>query len=54
MIASTMARKRRVAFGLIQSRLFVCVCMDRGEERRVFHFAKRTAEKIKRYGEDLA
>lgn len=45
---------RRVAFGLIQGRMFVCVYVDRGEERRVISLRKANGREVKRYGEDLA
>jgi uncharacterized DUF497 family protein len=44
---------RQVAFGLIQGRLFVCVYVDRDEERRVISLRKANRREVKRYGEDL-
>ena len=42
---------RRVAFGRIQGRLFVCVFADRGEERRVISLRKANTREVNRYGE---
>jgi uncharacterized protein len=44
---------RQVAFGLIHDRLFVCVCVDRGMERRVISLRKANKREVKRYGEDF-
>ena len=42
---------RQVAFGLIGSRLFVCVYADRASERRVISLRKANKQEIRRYGE---
>jgi uncharacterized DUF497 family protein len=47
------AEVREVAFGLIDDRLFVCVCADRGAERRVISLRKANRREVKRHGEDL-
>ncbi len=44
---------REVAFGLINGRLFVCVYVDRGAQRRVISLRKANRREVKRYGEDL-
>jgi hypothetical protein len=44
---------RRVAFGVINDRLFVCVYADRGAERRVLSLRKANKREVKRYGENL-
>ena len=44
---------RQVAFGLIKDRLFVCVYVDRGAERRVISLRRANRREVKRYGEDL-
>jgi uncharacterized protein len=44
---------RRIAFGHIAERLFVCVYADRGAERRVISLRKANRREMKRYGEDL-
>lgn len=44
---------RQVAFGLIGGRLFACVYVDRGEERRVISLRKANQREVKRYGEDF-
>ncbi|HWK48090.1 MAG TPA: BrnT family toxin [Stellaceae bacterium] len=43
---------RKVAFGLIHNRLFVCVYVDREAERRVISLRKANKREVKRYGED--
>jgi hypothetical protein len=42
---------RRIAFGPIQGRLFVCVFADRGAERRVISLRKANTREVNRYGE---
>lgn len=44
---------REVAFGLINGRLFACVYVDRGTQRRVISLRKANRREVKRYGEDL-
>jgi uncharacterized DUF497 family protein len=44
---------RKVAFGLINDRLFVCVYADREAERRVISLRKANQREVKRYGENL-
>ncbi|MGE0421873.1 MAG: BrnT family toxin [Reyranellaceae bacterium] len=44
---------REVAFGLINGRLFVCVYVDRGAQRRVISLRKANRREVKRYGEEL-
>jgi hypothetical protein len=44
---------RQIAFGCIQSRLFVCVYADRGTDRRVISLRKANSREMKRNGEDL-
>jgi len=44
---------RQVAFGLINDRLFVCVYVDRDDERRVISLRKANRREVKRYGENL-
>lgn len=44
---------REVAFGLISGRLFVCVYVDRGAQRRVISLRKANRREVKRYGENL-
>lgn len=44
---------RKIAFGLIRDRLFVCVYVDRQMERRVISLRKANKREVKRYGEDL-
>lgn len=41
---------RQVAFGAIRGRLFVCVFVDRGAERRVISLRKANTREVKRYG----
>ena len=43
---------RRLAFGLIGGRLFVCVFADRDSERRVISLRKANSREVKRYGEN--
>jgi uncharacterized protein len=43
---------RKIAFGLIHNRLFVCVYADREAERRVISLRKANKREVKRYGED--
>jgi len=44
---------RKVAFGLINNRLFVCVYVDRDPERRVISLRKANNREVRRYGENL-
>jgi uncharacterized DUF497 family protein len=44
---------RKIAFGLIRDRLFVCVYADREAERRVISLRKANKREVKRYGENL-
>lgn len=44
---------REVAFGRINGRLFVCVYVDRGAQRRLISLRKANKREVKRYGEDL-
>jgi uncharacterized DUF497 family protein len=44
---------RKLAFGLINDRLFVCVYADRASERRVVSLRKANQREMKRYGENL-
>ena len=37
---------RQIAFGFINRRLFVCVCADRGDERRVISLRKANSERL--------
>jgi uncharacterized DUF497 family protein len=43
---------RKIAFGLIHNRLFVCVYADREAERRGVSLRKANKREVKRYGED--
>lgn len=42
---------REVAFGRINGRLFACVYVDRGAQRRVISLRKANSREVKRYGE---
>jgi uncharacterized DUF497 family protein len=42
---------RQVAFGLINDRLFMCVYVDRADERRVISLRKANTREVRRYGE---
>jgi hypothetical protein len=42
---------REIAFGAIGGRLFVCVYVDRGAERRVISLRKANKREVKRYGQ---
>ena len=42
---------RRLAFGLIGGRLFVCVFADRDSERRVISLRKANSREVRRYGD---
>lgn len=42
---------REVAFGRINGRLFACVYVDRGAQRRVISLRKANRREVKRYGE---
>jgi hypothetical protein len=44
---------RRIGFGRIAGRLFICVYVDRGRERRVISLRKANQREAKRYGQDL-
>lgn len=44
---------RRIAFGFINGRLFVCVYSDRGLQRRVISLRKANQREVKRYGETI-
>jgi hypothetical protein len=44
---------RKVAFGFIKGRLFVCVYADREDERRIISLRKANTREVKRYGETL-
>lgn len=44
---------RRIAFGFINSRLFVCVYADREAERRVISLRKANRREVQRYAQDL-
>jgi uncharacterized DUF497 family protein len=44
---------REIAFGRINGRLFVCVYVDRGAQRRVISLRKANKREARRYGEDL-
>ena len=44
---------RQIAFGFINSRLFVCVYTDRDDERRVISLRKANSREVKRYGEKI-
>jgi hypothetical protein len=44
---------REVAFGLIRERLFACVYVDRGTERRVISLRKANQREVRRYGEQF-
>lgn len=44
---------RQVAFGFIRDRLFVCVYVDRGMERRVISLRKANKREVRRYGQDF-
>ena len=45
--------RRKVAFGLVNDRLFVCVYTDRKSERRVISLRKTNKREVRRYGEKL-
>lgn len=44
---------RQVAFGFIRDRLFVCVYVNRGMERRVISLRKANNREVRRYGQDF-
>lgn len=44
---------RQIGFGHIQGRLFVCVYVDRDDDRRVISLRKANKRECMRYGEDL-
>lgn len=44
---------REVAFGFINHRFFVCVYVDRGDERRVISLRKANNREVKRYGKEF-
>jgi uncharacterized DUF497 family protein len=44
---------RRIAFGQIGGRLFVCVYADRNGDRRVISLRKANRREVLRYGKDL-
>jgi uncharacterized protein len=44
---------RRIAFGRIRERLFVCVFVDRGSTRRIISLRKANSREVKRYGEKV-
>jgi uncharacterized DUF497 family protein len=44
---------REVTFGLVNGRLFVCVHVDRDQERRVISLRKANKREVQRYGENL-
>ena len=44
---------RKVAFGSIEGRLFVCVYADRNSERRVISLRKANKREVERYGKEL-
>ena len=44
---------RQIAFGFINSRLFVCVYADRDGERRVISLRKANQREVKRYAQIL-
>jgi len=44
---------RRVAFGRIAGRMFVCVYVDRVDERRFISLRKANEREVKRYGENI-
>jgi uncharacterized DUF497 family protein len=41
---------RRIAFGHVRERLFVCVFVDRGSTRRIISLRKANSREVKRYG----
>lgn len=41
--------QRRIAYGLIQGRLFVCVFTDRGDIRRVISLRKANSREVEAY-----
>jgi len=44
---------RQIAFGFINSRLFVCVYTDRDGERRIISLRKANSREVRRYGEKI-
>ena len=44
---------RKVTFGRLEGRLFVCVHTDRGGVRRVISLRRANRREIERYGQDL-
>lgn len=44
---------RKVAFGLVRGRVFVCVFVDRGWIRRIISLRKANSREVKRHGEKL-
>jgi len=44
---------REISFGLIAGRLFVCVYVDRGADRRVISLRKANRREVRRHGQDL-
>jgi uncharacterized DUF497 family protein len=44
---------RAVAFGYVEGRLFVCVYVDRGGDRRVISLRRANSREIGRYGESI-
>jgi uncharacterized protein len=41
---------RRIAFGHIRERLFVCVFVDRASARRIISLRRANSREVKRYG----
>jgi uncharacterized DUF497 family protein len=44
---------RRVAFGSVGGRMFVCVFVDRGGDRRVISLRKANMREVARYEQDI-
>jgi uncharacterized protein len=44
---------REIGFGLVHRRLFVCVYVDRNDERRVISLRKANRREVMRYGEEI-
>ncbi len=44
---------RKIAFGRIRDRLFVCVYADRESERRVISLRKASQREVRRYAKEI-
>ncbi|MGK9164771.1 BrnT family toxin [Inquilinus limosus] len=44
------AEQRRIAYGYVEGRLFVCVYTERSERRRIISLRKANSREVRRYG----